>query len=116
MSTAKIFADRSAELSNTAVRLRELLEAVSGKLRTAFSSGTWIVAEAQDIRTPESGHVYLTLVDPVDTGATAKANLWNSQGGNQYRKAVEARGEPLRKGEKLFCWPSLKSIRSLVLA
>ena len=48
------------------------------------------------------GHVYLGLVDSEDAQAKTRANLWNTQGAAQLRKAEQARGETLRKGEKLF--------------
>ena len=56
----------------------------------------------QHISTAPQGHVYLDVIDPEDSGMKAKARLWKSQGAARFRTEVAARGEDLRKGEKVF--------------
>jgi exodeoxyribonuclease VII large subunit len=99
-------------LTNDALRLKDLLERAGSALKRAFPSSLWVHAEVQDVRRHDNGHVYLALVDPDDARAKAQAKLWRSGGAARFQEEETARGEPLKRGEKVFLLvtPELHSV------
>jgi exodeoxyribonuclease VII large subunit len=97
----------ASRISNSAIRLRDLLEQARQAVRAAFKEALWVFAEVQDIRTAERGHIYLTLVDSQGGQVQTKGILWQSRGAQRLAEVERARGERLTKGEKVFvlCMP-----------
>lgn len=86
------------------VPLSQLLAGVAHAIGTAFSSGTWTLAEVMDVRI-RSGHVYLELAERNSEGAVlakSMAAIWASTAHRILPPFQQATGMELAAGMKLL--------------
>ncbi|MEL7005138.1 MAG: exodeoxyribonuclease VII large subunit, partial [Bacteroidota bacterium] len=85
--------------------LFELNKLIKTVLDKNLEPSYWVVAEISEMRTNQSGHCYLELVEKDDSKVVAKtrATIWSYTYRNLSTWFEGMTGEPLRAGLKILC-------------
>ncbi|MEZ5071922.1 MAG: exodeoxyribonuclease VII large subunit [Bacteroidales bacterium] len=98
-------------MSESPLRLSQLLDRVRQVLDQGMEGPRWIVAEILELNVNRSGHCYMELVEKEEGSdvllARTRATIWASRFGMLRPFFESATGSPLRSGIKILCKASV---------